>query len=111
MNKQYEQLIGKEVAFFIADAVGRRSGYFGRRQGTVVSVDAGPRKGFRSVRVMLGNDEFFRNGWMQPVHLKVMRKELSLLNHYCGVVDVDGSSVVPLAAWFVKHGIERLGGK
>jgi len=109
MIKDYKQLIGKEVAFFVADAVGRRSGYFGRRQGTVVSVDAGPRKGFRSLRVRIGSAEYIRNGWMQPVHLKVMRKELSLLNHTTGVVE--GTSVVPLGAWFSKHGIERLGGK
>ena len=109
MNKQYEQLVGKEVAFFVADAAGRRSGYFGRRQGKVVSVDAGPRKGFRSVRVRLGSDEFIRNGWMQPIHIKVMRQELSMLNHTTGVVE--GSSVVPLGAWFMKHGIERIGGK
>ena len=109
MIKDYKQLIGKEVAFFVADAVGRRSGYFGRRQGTVVSVDAGPRKGFRSLRVRIGSAEYIRNGWMQPVHLKVMRKELSLLNHTTGVVE--GTSVVPLGAWFNKHGIERLGGK
>ena len=109
MIKGYEQLIGKEVAFFVADAVGRRSGYFGRRQGTVVSVDAGPRKGFRSLRVRIGSAEYIRNGWMQPVHLKVMRKELSMLNHATGVME--GISIVPLAAWFNKHGIERLGGK
>jgi hypothetical protein len=109
MIKGYEQLIGKEVAFFISDATGRRSGYFGRRQGKVVSVDAGPRKGFRSVRVQIGSDTFIQHGWMHPVRVKVQREELSLLNHTTGVVE--GSTVVPLAAWFVKNGIERIGGK
>jgi len=107
-SKQYDKLIGSKVAFFISDATGRRSGYFGRRIGTVVGVDAGVRKGFRSVRVRLGSSKFIKSGWAKPVHIKVLRKELSLRNHNTGVMD--GDAVIPLGAWLVKNGIESVSG-
>lgn len=109
-TKDYGKLIGKEVAFFISDGFGRRSGKYGSRRGTVVSVDAGIRKGFRSVRVRMGGHFTSPNGvrcWLDYTYCKVYRKELSMINHYCGVIE--GSRVVPLVAWFNNKCIERIG--
>jgi len=105
---KYNELIGKTVRFCITEATGRRSSYYGARQGLIVSVDAGPRKGFVSVRVRIGSDEFIRNGWAKPVHLKVLRKELSMLNHGCGVQE--GERFVPLGAWLAVNKIETIKG-
>ena len=109
MEKTYNNLIGKKVRFCICEATGRRAKYYGTRQGEVVSVDAGVRKGFRSVRVRMGGQFTSPNGvlsYLEPVHIKVLRKELSMLNHPTGILE--GSDMIPLTAWLVKNGIEKL---
>jgi hypothetical protein len=98
-KRTHSDLIGEVVHFFCTAESGRRAKYNGSRTGVVVSVDAGPRKGFRGVRVRMGGS-FTSNGqvsYVTPVHINLLPKELQLANHGCGVLE--NGKVRPLAAW------------
>jgi hypothetical protein len=99
-KRTHIDLIGEVVHFFCTAESGRRAKYNGGRNGVVVSVNSGPRKGFRGVRVRIGGSFTSLSGvksYVTPVHISLTPKELQLTNHGCGVLE--NGVVRPLAAW------------
>lgn len=91
-----EDLIGKRVCFYVLAAKGRKGAYGGFRTGEVVSVDNGPRKGFRGVTVMYPQKKVDR--YSVPVRLNITLQELTMPNMTCTGVLWFGK-LRPLIEW------------
>ena len=98
MTRSPEDLIGKTVSFHVLATTGNKSRYSGSRQGKVVRVDNGPRKGFIGATILTpapGNGKLTQ--YIEPKRIRVTIEELSATNHPTGVLWF--GKLRPLAEW------------